>query len=73
MKNATPGQSYKHFTIVNCDSRVIPDFKIPHVTTLESQFTSVKYLKDWAPMMCLGETSAWVLLELIYISNYQNF
>ena len=30
------GQSYKHFTLVNYDSRVIPDWKIPHITTLES-------------------------------------
>ena len=30
------GQSYKHFTLVNYDSRVVPDWKIPHITTLES-------------------------------------
>ena len=30
------GQSYKHFTLINYDSRVIPDWKIPHITTLES-------------------------------------
>ena len=30
------GQSYKASTIVNYDSRVVPDLKIPHVTTLES-------------------------------------
>ena len=30
------GQSYKASTIVMYDSRVIPDLKIPHVTTLES-------------------------------------
>ena len=30
------GQSYKHFTIVIYDSRVVPDWKIPHITTLES-------------------------------------
>ena len=30
------GQSYKHFTIVNYDPRVVPDWKIPHITTLES-------------------------------------
>ena len=30
------GQSYKHFTLVNYDSRVVPDLKIPHITTLES-------------------------------------
>ena len=30
------GQSYKHFTLVNYDSRVVPDKKIPHITTLES-------------------------------------
>ena len=28
------GQSYKGSTIVNYDSRVIPDLKIPHITTL---------------------------------------
>ena len=38
------GQSYKAPTIVNYDSIVVPDWKIPHITTLESQFTSVK---DW--------------------------
>ena len=31
----TCGQSYKHFTIVNYDSRVVPDWKIPHIMTLE--------------------------------------
>ena len=31
--NANSGQSYKHFTIINYDSRVIPDWKIPHITT----------------------------------------
>ena len=33
---ASCGQSYKHFTLVNYDSRVVPDCKIPHITTLES-------------------------------------
>ena len=31
----TSDQSYKHFMIVNYDSRVVPDLKIPHITTLE--------------------------------------
>ena len=30
------GQSYEACTIVNYDSSVVPDFKIPHITTLES-------------------------------------
>ena len=30
------GQSYKHFTHINYDSRVVPDLKIPHISTLES-------------------------------------
>ena len=30
------GQSYKHFMLVNYDSRVVPDWKIPHIMTLES-------------------------------------
>ena len=30
------GQSYKASTIVNYDSRVVPDWKIPHITILES-------------------------------------
>ena len=30
------GQSYKHFTLVNYESRVVPDWKIPHIMTLES-------------------------------------
>ena len=30
------GQSYEACTIVNYDSRVVPDLKIPHITTLES-------------------------------------
>ena len=34
--NQTRGQSYKASTIVIYDSRVIPDLKIPHITTLES-------------------------------------
>ena len=33
---AISGQSYKASTIVNYDSRVVPDLKIPHITTLES-------------------------------------
>ena len=32
----TSGQSYKASTIVIYDSRVVPDWKIPHITTLES-------------------------------------
>ena len=32
----TSGQSYKHFMLINYDSRVVPDWKIPHITTLES-------------------------------------
>ena len=32
----TSGQSYKHFTLINYDCRVRPDWKIPHITTLES-------------------------------------
>ena len=31
----TCGQSYKAPTIVIYDSRVIPDLKLPHITTLE--------------------------------------
>ena len=30
------GQSYKHFTLINYDSEVVPDWEIPHITTLES-------------------------------------
>ena len=30
------GQSYKGSTIVNYDSRVVPDWKTLHITTLES-------------------------------------
>ena len=30
------GQSYKGFTIVNYNSRVVPDLKMPHITTLWS-------------------------------------
>ena len=30
------GQSDKHFTLVNYDSTVVPDWKIPLITTLES-------------------------------------
>ena len=33
--------------IVNYDSRVIPDLKIPHITTLEPLFTIARPLKDW--------------------------
>ena len=36
MSLVSRGQSYKHFTIVNYDSRVTPDWKIPHIMTLES-------------------------------------
>ena len=35
IQHKTCGQSYKHFTLVNYDSRVVPDWKIPHITTLE--------------------------------------
>ena len=34
--SAISGQSYKHFTLINYDSRVVPDWKMPHITTLES-------------------------------------
>ena len=30
------GQSYKASTIIMYDSSVVPDFKIPHITTLDS-------------------------------------
>ena len=30
------GQYYKAYTIINYDFRVVPDLKIPHITTLES-------------------------------------
>ena len=33
----TSGQSYKASTIVIYNSRVIPDLKIPHITTLDSK------------------------------------
>ena len=32
----TCGQSYKYFTLINYDSRVIPDVKTLHITTLGS-------------------------------------
>ena len=38
----------KHFTIVIYDFRVIPDLKLPHITTLESLFTS-----DWPQELIL--------------------
>ena len=34
--SVTSGQSYKASTIVIYASRVVPDLKIPHITTLES-------------------------------------
>ena len=36
VKIYTSGQSYKASTIVIYASRVVPDLKIPHITTLES-------------------------------------
>ena len=36
VKLETSGQSYKHFTLVNLDSGVVHDFKMLHITTLES-------------------------------------
>ena len=35
-KKLSSGQSYKAPTIVIYDYRVIPDLKLPHITTLES-------------------------------------
>ena len=35
-KGLFSGQSYKAPTIVIYDSRVVPDLKLPHITTLES-------------------------------------
>ena len=35
-KRTCSGLSYKHFTMVNYDSRVVPDWRIPHIMTLES-------------------------------------
>ena len=34
--NVTCDQSYKQFTLVIYDSRVIPDLKVPHITTLDT-------------------------------------
>ena len=42
--HVTSGQSYKASTNVNYDSRVVPDLKIPLITTLESYFTIVEAL-----------------------------
>ena len=36
LDHVTSGQSYKASTIVIYNSRVVPDLKIPHITTLES-------------------------------------
>ena len=36
VEKISSGQSYKASTIVIYDSRVLPDLKIPHITTLES-------------------------------------
>ena len=36
LDSVTCGQSYKSSTIVIYDSRVIPDLKLPHITTLKS-------------------------------------
>ena len=36
LRNVTSGQSYKTSTIVIYDSRVVPDLKIPHITTVGS-------------------------------------
>ena len=33
---STCGQSYKQFTLVNYNSRVVPDLKTHHITTLGS-------------------------------------
>ena len=44
VKLETSGQSYKHFTLVNYDSTVVPDWKIPHIMTLELQITIVNCL-----------------------------
>ena len=41
------GQSYKASTIVIYDSRVMPDLKIPHFTTLVSFIMSENCLYDW--------------------------
>ena len=35
-KYTNSGQSYKQFTLVNYDFRVVPELKIPHIMTLES-------------------------------------
>ena len=43
-KSLNCGQSYKGSTIVNYDSRVVTDLKIPHITTLELKFTIVEPL-----------------------------
>ena len=54
----TSGQFYKGFTMLNYDTRVISDFKIPHITNLEPLFTivkplcayhSIRHLKDLEP------------------------
>ena len=35
-RTGSSGQSYKQFTLVNYDSRDVPDLKTPHITTLGS-------------------------------------
>ena len=39
------GQSYKDFTIVNYDSRLVQTRKLPIPTSLEPKFTSIKCFK----------------------------
>ena len=36
VKLETSGQPYKASTIINYDSRVVPDLKIPHIMNLDS-------------------------------------
>ena len=43
-KLETSGQSYKQFTLVNYDSRVIPDLKTPHIKTQGWYIMIIKYL-----------------------------
>ena len=40
------GHSYEGSMFVNYDYRVVPDLKIPNITTLELQFMIVELLYD---------------------------
>ena len=65
------GQSYKDSMIVIYDSRVVPNLKIPHITTLDLLITIVNCLKDWPLFLLFIGCEVFTPSALIYLDIAQ--